>query len=76
MAAALFGVPAIAMAQSDTAAPTTEKSSMAKPKHHKLKIAHHTAHFRQGTTTGMSSGKSAGQARPGGETTTKKPAGY
>ena len=68
--AALVGAPAIAMAQSEQAAPPAEKSMGAKTtKHHKLKIAR--AHFRHGTTTGMSSTR----ARPGGESVARKPAG-
>ena len=73
VAASLLGAPVIAFAQSEAATPPAENNIGAKPPaQHKMKS---TEHARKGTTTGMSSGKSAAQARPGGESVARKPAG-
>lgn len=73
LAASLLAAPAIAYAQSDSTAAPETKSEMAKPKttHHAMKSS--GTHFRAGTTTGLGS-KSAGRARPGGESVSRKPA--
>jgi hypothetical protein len=75
VAASLFGAPAIAFAQSEAATPPTENNIGAKaPAQHKMKSTER-ARFHQGTTTGMGSSRSAAQARPGGESVARKPAG-
>ena len=68
--AASLLVPAVAFAQSETAAPAeTAAPHAAKPAaHHAMK----SAHMKPGTTTGMSS--STNRTRPGGQAVSRKPA--
>jgi hypothetical protein len=69
LAAALIGAPAVAFAQSDSAA--TKPEAMHKTMHHSM--SSQGSHFRAGTTTGLGS-TSAGRARPGGQSVARKPA--
>jgi len=70
LAASLLAAPAVAFAQSETAAPETksEAAPPKKPMHHAMK----STHMKHGTTTGMSS--STSRSRPGGESVARKPA--
>jgi len=73
--AASLLAPAVAFAQTsappDSTGPGTAQTDMSKPAtHHAMK----STHMKPGTTTGMSS-RSAGQARPGGQSVARKPAG-
>ena len=75
LAASLLGAPAVAFAQSESAAPppASEAKPMA-PTHHMKKAAEtNGGHFRAGTTTGLGS-TSEGRARPGGQSVARKPA--
>ncbi len=84
LAASLLAAPTMAFAQTSAPPDNTGPSGAASPapktmKHHAMsthaKYRHHAmntrgAHFRSGTTTGMSSSK----ARPGGQSVARKPA--
>jgi hypothetical protein len=76
LAASLLAAPAVAFAQTETAAPppASEANPEAPPP-----AAHQTmkstgSHFRAGTTTGLGTA-SAGRARPGGQSVARKPSG-
>jgi hypothetical protein len=76
LAASLLGAPAVAFAQSESAAPppASEAKPMAPTAHHTNKSAEMAGgHFRAGTTTGLGS-TSEGRARPGGQSVARKPA--
>lgn len=67
LAASLLGAPAIAFAQSESAAPPpASEATSPKAMHHGMK----STHMKHGTTTGMSSTR----ARPGGQSVARKPA--
>ena len=72
VAASLFGATTIASAQTESAqpAPGAGVESNSPTAHGASK----SSHVKQGTTTGMNS-YGAGKARPGGESTARKPAG-
>ncbi len=67
--AASLLAPAVAFAQSETAAPAAPHATKTAPAaHHDMK----STHMKPGTTTGMSS--STNRTRPGGQSVARKPA--
>jgi hypothetical protein len=74
LAVSLLGVPAVAFAQAETAAPpAAEKNMKATPSAQQNMNSAKGGHFRAGTTTGLGS-EGAGRARPGGQSVARKPA--